>query len=90
MKYRVSDLTHTQNEKRYVVKSEDSKHETAFSFSKGILVMWGRPLAPDLKELMVAHIKRNGWSKTPVVLDTKNSSKNLNQQIAALNKKAGK
>ncbi len=50
------------------------------------MTVWGNPLQSKLKEVMVAYIKRNGWSKEMVTLSEKNSAKNLNSYVASLPK----
>lgn len=86
MKYNVSQLPNTGNAKQFKVKSIAEKKETSFSFSRELLTVWGNPLQPKLKEVMIAYIKRNGWSKETVAISEKNISRNLNSYVASLPK----
>ena len=84
MKYRVSLIPDSEKTMNFKVWSDEGKEEVIFHFSKQLLSVWGRPLPAKLREVMVAYIKKNGWSKTPVEISLANSLKNLNQQIKHL------
>lgn len=86
MKYNVSQLPNTGKALQFKVKSVAEKKETAFSFCKELLTVWGNPVQSKLKEVMVAYIKRNGWSKDMVAISEKNSHRNLNSYVASLPK----
>ena len=86
MKYNVSQLPNTGKALQFKVKSIAEKKETAFSFCKELLTVWGNPVQSKLKEVMVAYIKRNGWSKEMVSISGKNTLPNLNTYVASLPK----
>ena len=91
MKYRISNVPNTAQALKFKVCSQEGGKETLFSFSKEIFMLWGKPSESKLGEAMIAHIKKNGWTKEQVAVDAKNASPNLNTFIASLNKaKAGK
>lgn len=84
MKYRVSSLPNSSHANRFKVNDEQGKHETVFNISKELIDVWGNPLTPKLKTVMVAYIKKHGWAKEPVAVDCKNSPRSLNAYVHAL------
>ena len=87
MTYAFSHLPNTGHAKRFKVRNAQKKDVSFFNFSRSLIGMWGNPLEEKLERFMIAYIKRHGWVKEPVVLDSTNSPKNLSQFIASLQKK---
>jgi hypothetical protein len=92
MKFLISSVPGTSHFKSYKVRHpEEEGKEVYFNFCKELLTVWGNPLEPKLNEVMVAYIKRNGWTaKGPIEITEKNSARNLNTFVASLNQKAKK
>lgn len=84
MKYRVSQIPDSEKSMNFKVWSDEGKEEVVFHFSKQLLSVWGKPLPAKLREVMVSHIKKNGWGPGPVEINLSNSLKNLNQHIKHL------
>ncbi len=84
MKYRVSNLPNTAHALRFKVQTNPTAKESVFSISRSMIETWGYPLEPKLKRLMVAYIKKNGWSSTPVDMNSKNSPRDLEYFILSL------
>lgn len=84
MKYRVSQLPNTGHANRFKVQDPAGKHLTEFLISKDLISIWRNPSPLQLKEVMVAYVKKNGWVKEPVSLDTANSPRALNAFVASL------
>ena len=87
MKYRVSHLPNSSHANRFKVQDAQGKNETVFNISKSLIEVWGNPSVLQLKEVMVAYIKKNGWAKEPIGVDSKNSPRSLNAYVRSLQTK---
>lgn len=87
MKYFVTHLPNSEKSLKFKVRDAQNKNQAYFDLSKSVVEVWGKPDESALKQLMVAHIKKNGWQKAPVVMDEKNSPQNLKTYISSLAKK---
>lgn len=77
MKYNVSHLPNSSHSLNFRVRNPKGKEETVFQISKEAVSVWGNPSEAKLKELMVAHIKKNGWAKETVMICGEKSPRNL-------------
>ena len=87
MRYRVSNLPNTGQALNFKMKSAEGGKESTFSFCRELVSVWGNPSETDLKEVMIAYVKQHGWSKAPVALSEKNSSRSLRNFVASLSVK---
>ncbi len=87
MKYRVSPLPNTGTAINFKIQTDKADQLTQFSFSHKLMDIWGMPKEPLLKELMIAYVKRHGWSKEKIAMTDKNSPRSLSCYIAELPKK---
>lgn len=84
MNYLISHVPNSQKTLNYKIKSAEGDKEAAFSFCKELYMVWGKPSEQKLGQVMIAYVKKNGWSKSPVILDEKTSGRNLNTYVSAL------
>ncbi len=84
MKYQFTHLPSTANALKFRVRSQEGGKESFFNISHEVIEVWGNPLEAKLRTVMIAYIKRHGWSKDPVAITPKNSLRNLNRYVASL------
>ena len=84
MKYQFTHLPNTAQALKFKVRSQEGGKESFFNISHAIVDVWGNPLESKLRAVMIAYIKKNGWSKEPVTITPKNSLRNINRYIASL------
>lgn len=90
MNYNVSHIPDTANFLNFKVRNTEGK-EVIFNFCKETFLVWGKPSVLRLKEVMVAYVKRNGWTaKSPVEINLANSSRNINTFVKSLNESKAK
>ena len=84
MKYRFTHLPNTQKARTFKVNSLDGKNESVYCVSRKLVDIWGNPEESKIEQLIIAHIKKNGWAKQPVAIDAKDYSRSLTYAIASL------
>ena len=84
MKYQFTHLPSTAKALKFKVRSQTGGKESFFDISHSVVEVWGNPLEAKLREVMIAYIKKHGWSKEPVTLTLKNSMRNLNRFVASM------
>ncbi len=84
MKYGFDTLPSTHHGKKFRVRSNPPKSEAYFNISYEVCRLWGNPTDNKLQQFMIAHIKKNGWSKSPVEITDTKTAKDLSNYVAAL------
>ncbi len=84
MKYRISHVPNSQNTLNYKVTSQEGDKQASFAICKELFEVWGKPADSKLGEVMIAYIKKNGWSKAPVVITEEKAARNINTYVHSL------
>ena len=86
LNYRFTHVPNTEKALRYRVNGPEKGSEAHFDFSKKLISLWGNPAEEDLRQLMIAYVRKHGWAKEPVTMTTENSPGNLRHYIQAIPK----
>lgn len=86
LQYRFTHLPNTEKALRFRVRGPESGNEAFFNFARPLISVWGNPLEEQLRQLMIAYIRKHGWAKEPVTMTLENTPQNLTNYIIALPK----